>query len=56
MDKPRISACMVLYHAGDEALRAVDCLDKSDMPVEVYLVTTPPRTTPPNASAGPIRA
>ena len=43
MDKPRVSACMVLYHAGDEALRAVDCLDKSDIPVEVYLVDNTPQ-------------
>lgn len=42
MSKPRISACMVLYHAGDEALAAVDCLEKSDIPVEVYLVDNTP--------------
>lgn len=40
--KPRISACMVLYHAGDEALRAVDCLDASDAEVDVYLVDNTP--------------
>ena len=40
--KARISACMVLYHAGDEALRAVDCLDASDETVDVYLVDNTP--------------
>ena len=40
--KARISACMVLYHAGDEALRAVECLEKSDVKVDVYLVDNSP--------------
>lgn len=41
-EKARISACMVLYHAGDEALRAVECLEKSDVKVDVYLVDNSP--------------
>ena len=43
LPKPRISACMVLYHAGDEALRAVDCLDASDEAEDVYLVDNSPQ-------------
>lgn len=39
---PRVSACLVLHHAGDEALKAVDCLEASDMTLDVYLVDNTP--------------
>lgn len=47
----RISACLVLYHSGEEALRAVDCLDASDVEIDVYLVDN----TPEDDTAGQIR-
>ncbi|MBR4081782.1 MAG: glycosyltransferase family 2 protein [Clostridia bacterium] len=43
--KPRISACMVLYNAGEEALKAVECLEKSDVNVDLYLVDNSPTTS-----------
>lgn len=42
MNRARVSACMVLYHAGEEAMKAVDCLAASDLPIDVYLVDNTP--------------
>lgn len=39
----KCSACMVLYHSGLEAMTAVDCLDKSDLPVDLYVVDNTPQ-------------
>ncbi len=38
----RLSACMVLYHSGEEALKALNCLEKADAPVDVYVVDNSP--------------
>lgn len=43
LNEPTLSACIVLYHAGDEALQAVRCLDESDLAVTVYLVDNSPQ-------------
>lgn len=42
MDSPRISACMVLYHSGDQAVQAIRCLEESDVEVETYVVDNAP--------------
>lgn len=39
---PRVSACVVLYHSGEEALRTVRCLQDSEEPVEVFVVDNSP--------------
>lgn len=40
---PRISACLVLYHSGSRALRAVRCLMDATLPVSIYVVDNSPR-------------
>ena len=37
-----VSACIVLYHAGDEALRAVQCVKDSTLPVELFVSDNSP--------------
>ncbi|MDO4483517.1 MAG: glycosyltransferase family 2 protein [Clostridia bacterium] len=44
MGNCRISACMVLYHSGEEAMRALECLEKSTVPVDVHIVDNSPET------------
>lgn len=39
---PKVSACIVLYHPGNEVLEAVKCLQDSDMPIDLYLVDNSP--------------
>ena len=39
----RISACMVLYHSGDQAVQAIRCLQESDVEVVTYVVDNSPR-------------
>ena len=38
MAKERLSACMVLYHSGEDALKAVASLEAADARVDVYIV------------------
>lgn len=42
MNEPRVSACIVLYRSGDAALKAVESLDRSDVPVDVWIVDNSP--------------
>ncbi|MGN0747470.1 MAG: glycosyltransferase family 2 protein, partial [Aristaeellaceae bacterium] len=37
-----VSACIVLYHAGDEVLRAVQCVKDSTLPVELFVADNSP--------------
>ena len=39
---PRVSACMVLYHSGEDALRAARCVRESNVPVTLYAVDNAP--------------
>ncbi len=39
---PKVSACMVLYHSGEEALRAARCVNDSVVPVTFYVVDNSP--------------
>lgn len=38
MAKEKLSACMVLHRSGDDALKAVACLEAADARVDVYIV------------------
>ena len=40
--QPRVSACIVLYHSGEVALRAAQALKESDLPVSLYVVDNTP--------------
>ncbi len=48
---PRVSACVVLYRSGDEALSAIRCLQDSEEPVDVFVVDN----SPDEPTAGKIR-
>ena len=37
-----VSACIVLYHAGDEVLRAVQCVKDSTLPVTLFVADNSP--------------
>ncbi|MGN0777672.1 MAG: glycosyltransferase, partial [Aristaeellaceae bacterium] len=37
-----VSACIVLYHAGDEVLRAVQCVKASTLPVDLFVSDNSP--------------
>ena len=39
---PKVSACIVLYHAPDSVLDSVQCLMDSDMPIDLYVVDNSP--------------
>ena len=40
---PQVSACMVLYHSGEAALRAARCVYDSTVPVTLYVVDNSPK-------------
>ena len=40
---PRVSACVVLYHSGEEAMHTVRCLLDSEEPVEIFVVDNSPK-------------
>lgn len=42
---PKVSACIVLYHAPDTVLETVQCLKNSDLPIELYVVDNSPEDT-----------
>ena len=42
MAQNRLSACMVLYHSGDQPLKALACLDSADLEVDTYIVDNSP--------------
>ena len=48
---PQVSACMVLYHSGEDALRAARCLQDSTTPAILYVVDNSPK----DPTAGRIR-
>ena len=37
-----LSACLVLYHSGDEAFQALQCIQNADLEVAVYLSDNSP--------------
>ena len=37
-----LSACLVLYHSGDDAVHALECLDSATLPVDVFLSDNSP--------------
>ncbi len=37
-----LSACIVLYHSGDEVVEALQCLENSNVEVGVYLCDNTP--------------
>ena len=37
-----LSACLVLYHCGDEAFQALQCIQNADLEVAVYLCDNSP--------------
>lgn len=39
---PKISACIVLYHSGDQALQAVRCFQDATVPVSLFVVDNSP--------------
>ena len=39
---PKVSACMVLFHAGEDALRAARCVRESTVPVTLFAVDNSP--------------
>ena len=42
---PRVSASIVLYHAPETVLETVQCLQNSDMSIELYIVDNSPEDT-----------
>lgn len=42
---PKVSASIVLYHAPADVLAAVQCLEDSDLPIELYVVDNSPEDT-----------
>ncbi len=42
---PKVSACIVLYHAPDTVLDTVQCLQASDLPISLYVVDNSPGDT-----------
>ena len=42
MESGRLSACMVLCHSGEKAVRTVDCLEKSTEVVDTWIVDNSP--------------
>ncbi len=42
---PKVSACIVLYHAPDTVLDTVGCLQASDMPITLFVVDNSPEVT-----------
>jgi len=45
LDGPKVSACIVLYHAPAQVLNTVQCLEDSDLPIELYVVDNSPEDT-----------
>ena len=39
---PRVSASIVLYHAPETVLDTVQCLQDSDIPIELYIIDNSP--------------
>lgn len=42
---PKVSACIVLYHAPESVLDTVQCLEASDLPISLYVVDNSPEDT-----------
>lgn len=42
LNQPRVSACIVLYHSGKQAVQAVQSVLNSQLPVELYIVDNAP--------------
>lgn len=42
LTEPKVSACIVLYHAPDTVLDTVQCLQRADMPISLYVVDNSP--------------
>lgn len=42
---PKISACVVLYHHGDQALQTVRCFQDATVPVSLFIVDNSPADT-----------
>lgn len=42
---PKVSACIVLYHSPDDVLGAVQCLQDSDLPIDLFVVDNSPEDT-----------
>lgn len=42
---PKVSACIVLYHAPNDVLNTVQCLQDSDLPIDLYVVDNSPEDT-----------
>lgn len=42
---PQVSACIVLYHSPANVLQAVQCLQDSDLPIDLYVVDNSPEDT-----------
>ena len=40
---PQVSACMVLYHSGEAALRCARCVQDSTVPITLYVVDNSPK-------------
>lgn len=50
--QPILSACMVLYHPGEETLRAIQCLKDTPLPIDFFAVDN----TPEDGMAAQIKA
>ena len=42
---PQVSACIVLYHSPANVLQTVQCLQDSDLPIDLYVVDNSPEDT-----------
>ena len=45
LTNPVLSACIVLYHSGAQVLKTVQCMQDSDIMLELYIVDNSPRDT-----------